>query len=75
MTEIIVRSAEDSGAVCLGDIGTYYVDGPLSTVGTKIYAFDGIDYNEISYAWVIQIDESTAYEYDEGITGDTYICS
>ena len=75
LTEILVRADEDFGDVCSGTIETYYISGPLSTVGTKVYYFNGTSYSDISYRWLLQLGTTTAYEYDEGITGDTYICS
>lgn len=75
LTDILVRSAIVSGSVCSGVIGTYYISGPLSTVGTKVYYFNGTNYSQIDYKWLLQLGTSTAYEYDDGITGITYLCS
>jgi hypothetical protein len=75
LTDILVRSAIASGSVCSGVIRTYYISGPLSTVGTKVYYFNGTNYSQIDYKWLLQLGTSTAYEYDDGITGITYLCS
>lgn len=75
LTEILARSEEDTLAICSGRIITYYIDGPLSTVGTKVYYFNGTSYNLIGYRWLLQLGTTTAYEHDSGITGNTYLCS
>jgi hypothetical protein len=75
LTNILVRAAEDWDATCTAAIITIYVDGPLSTVGTKAYFWYGSDYVKFNYINIKPLKSSTVYEHDGSITGVTHVCS
>ena len=75
LTNILARAAEDWDAACTAAIITIYVDGPLSTVGTKAYFWNGSTYVKFNYVNIKPLRSSTVYEHDGSTTGVTHVCS
>jgi hypothetical protein len=78
LTSILVRAVAEGGSwddACTAEIITIYVDGPLSTVGTKAYFWNGSTYVKFNYVNIKPLRSSTVYEHDESITGVTHVCS
>ena len=61
--------------VCSGTLGVYYIDGPIGTIGEKLYVYSG-GYSLATSGYYLIADNTVAYEWNgTAWTGNTKVCS